>query len=224
MAVITATFAAAHQLDHAFAIAIDDVTRDAYGRFASASGRTAARCRESQHLFARTSGLDWRNPGFAQGGDHPVVCVSWDDANAYAQWLSQRTGARYRLPSRQEWLLVARLGGAGTACASANIGRRSGPAANCNDGYAQTAPVGRFAPTPPGIHDIAGNVSAWIDGCAKPGRDAKDCRSRAFRGLSWRDDDSEPNYKHADTSAGDIGFAYVGFRLVRELPGDNTRP
>jgi serine/threonine-protein kinase PpkA len=222
MAVITSAFAAAHQVDHPFAIAIDDVTREAYGRFVAARGRKSARCRESQNLFARSRGLDWRDPGFAQDGNHPVVCVSWDDANAYVQWLSQRTGAHYRLPNREEWLLLARLGGSGTVCASANIGSRSGAAAHCNDGYAQTAPVGRFAPTPPGIHDIAGNVSTWIDGCARPERNAKDCNTHAFRGLSWRDDDSKPNSGRVDTSAGDIGYVSVGFRVVRALPTDKA--
>lgn len=200
----------------AFAIAVDDVDRGAYARFAAATGRPPARCRASQRLFARSSGLDWRHPGFDQTDAHPVVCVSWNDADAYARWLGRRTGARYRLPGAQEWLRVAQAAGSGLGCNAANIGARSGTASGCDDGYAQTSPVGSFPATPPGLHDIAGNVSEWIDGCAKSGGAA--CDQRRFRGLSWRDDDGESNLARSDTADTDIGYANVGFRVVRELP------
>ncbi len=212
--VVPAKRAAAAQVDHAFAIAVGDVSRAAYARFANASGRAPAHCRDSQRLLARSRGLDWRTPGFVQGDDHPVVCVSWDDADAYAHWLSQRTGARYRLPTQQEWLLLARAAGAGVDCAATNIGERSGDAAHCNDGYQKTSPIGHFPATSPGIYDISGNVSVWMDGCAKPGA----CREHAYRGLSWRDDDGESNLKRMDTAGSDIGYANVGFRVVREVP------
>ena len=212
------------RLEPAFAIAVDDSSRGAYALFAASSGRAPARCRESPNLFARSKGLDWRHPGFAQGDDHPVVCVSWDDASAYARWLSQRSGAHYRLATRQEWRAVAQAAGTATDCSVANIGTRSGAAAGCDDGYAQTAPRGRYAATPPGIHDIVGNVSTWIDGCAKPVRKDDRCRDREFRGLSWRDDDGSANLDRADTSAGDVGYVDVGFRLVRELPAGAALP
>jgi hypothetical protein len=219
MAVVTASRAAASHVDHAFAIETTDVTRGAYARFAGASGRAATTCRSSQALLARLShGLDWRSPGFQQTDEHPVVCVSWDDANAYARWLSRRTGAHYRLPTRQEWLLAAQSAGSGTGCRKANIDTHSGKGANCDDGYAQTSPVGRFPATPEGLYDIAGNVSAWIDGCMKPGQGGTACEVRAFRGLSWHDDDSDSNLGKTDTAASDVGYANVGFRVVRELP------
>ncbi|GAA0720744.1 bifunctional serine/threonine-protein kinase/formylglycine-generating enzyme family protein [Dokdonella soli] len=223
MVVMPASRAMAGHVDHAFAIAATDVTRGAYARFVAASGRAPTRCRTSQRLFARSDGLGWRTPGFAQGDDHPVVCVSWDDANAYAHWLSRRTGARYRLPSPQEWLLAAQTAGAGTACGAANIDHSSRKP-NCDDGFEYTAPVGHFAATPPGLYDIAGNVSAWIDGCAKRDGNTAGCSEHTFRGLSWRDDDDDSNLTRTGTSAGDIGYANVGFRLVRELPvGDPSR-
>ncbi|HEY0180158.1 MAG TPA: bifunctional serine/threonine-protein kinase/formylglycine-generating enzyme family protein [Dokdonella sp.] len=217
MAVVPTLLAASARIDHAFAIATTEVTRAAYARFVAASGRRPAPCRDSQRLFARSDGLDWTHPGFAQADDHPVVCVSWDDANAYARWLGARTGARYRLPSDEEWLLVAQPAGAGTDCGAANIARRSGAGA-CDDGYTWTAPVGHFAATPLGVYDISGNVGEWIDGCARAGRDDASCRERAFRGLSWRDDASESNLRRRGTSAPDVGYATVGFRLVREVP------
>ncbi|MBO9663625.1 bifunctional serine/threonine-protein kinase/formylglycine-generating enzyme family protein [Dokdonella sp.] len=211
LVIVPGLLAAAGHVENAFAVSTGDITRGAYERFVESTGRATAPCRESQRLFAR-DGLSWRAPGFTQADDHPVVCVSWEDASAYASWLSRKTGARYRLPTQREWLLLAQPAEAGTACGAANLAKRS----NCDDGYAQTAPVGRFATTPPGVYDIAGNVSQWIDGCAKPG--AGECGERSFRGLSWRDDGDESNLARVGLSAGDVGYASVGFRLVRELP------
>jgi serine/threonine-protein kinase PpkA len=214
LAIVPAARAAAAHIDHGFAITLTDVTRAAYARFAAS--RPPSRCRESQRLFARSDGLTWRTPGFSQGDDHPVVCVSWNDADAYARWLGQRTGERYRLPTRAEWQFVAQSAGAGTACGAANLAHHAAKGANCDDGFAQTAPVGHFPPTAFGLRDVAGNVSEWLDGCARAGRE--DCRERALRGLSWRDDDDDSNLTREDTAASDIGYAFVGFRLVRELP------
>ncbi|MEO6689656.1 MAG: SUMF1/EgtB/PvdO family nonheme iron enzyme, partial [Dokdonella sp.] len=219
VAVMTAGRAAAAHVDHAFAIQTTDVTRGAYAHFATASGRAASTCHESQSLLARLPrGLNWRAPGFSQSDDHPVVCVSWNDANAYARWLSKRTGATYRLPSKQEWLMAAQQAGTGRGCRMANIAAHVEEGAQCDDAFTHTAPVGRFAATPPGLYDMAGNVSAWIDGCASDGGSDATCNERVFRGLSWHDDDDDSNLDRVDTAPGDVGYANVGFRVVRELP------
>ena len=199
------------------AIGVHEVTRGDYAVFVRETGRAAARCRASQNLLAlvRDRGIDWRNPGFAQGDDHPVVCVSWNDAIAYARWMSQRTGASYRLPNSNEWLSAARPAGKANGCTANTDAHATG----CKDGYEHTAPVGHFAPAPNGLKDIAGNVSEWVDVCAKPGRAGSGCPVHRFRGLSWHDDDDESNLDRMDTAAADIGFANVGFRVVRELRG-----
>jgi serine/threonine protein kinase len=198
------------------AIAVHEVTRGDYALFARETGRATARCRASQNLLAlvRNRDIDWRNPGFLQGDDHPVVCASWNDAMAYASWLGQRTGARYRLPNSNEWLLAARPAGKGSGCRVANIDSHAN---DCSDGYEYTAPVGHFSASPNGLRDIAGNVSEWVDVCAKPGRMGNTCPVHRFRGLSWLDDDDESNVDRMDTAAADLGYANVGFRVVREL-------
>ena len=207
---------------HAFGIMVNEVTRGEWRRFAEATGRPAARCRAGNALlsFVRARKPDWRDPGFEQGDAHPAVCVSWDDANAYAQWLGARTGASWRLPNGDEWSAAARAAGAGTACGSANIGARSG--AGCNDRYEYTAPVGVHAATPPGVHDIAGNVSEWIDVCARPGRAQPACGEHRYRGTSWRNDDGSANGSREGSAGATTGFVEVGFRLVRESPAPRS--
>ncbi|HEX7768920.1 MAG TPA: SUMF1/EgtB/PvdO family nonheme iron enzyme, partial [Dokdonella sp.] len=181
-----------------------------------ATGRAASRCRSGNALLSLVRGRrpDWRDPGFAQDDRHPVVCVSWDDANAYARWLGARTGIAWRLPNAAEWNAVARAAGAGTRCGHSNIAARDG----CDDRYEYTAPVGRHGATAPGVHDIAGNVGEWIDICARPGRAHPACGEHRYRGLSWRDDAEHSNLERDEGAAATIGYVDVGFRLVHDLP------
>jgi len=85
-----------------FAIGRRPVSRSDYARFARTTGRTPTLCRERVSLLRVIAPRDWRSPGFSQGEGEPVVCVSLDDAEAYAKWYSQQTGHRYRLPSASE--------------------------------------------------------------------------------------------------------------------------
>jgi tRNA A-37 threonylcarbamoyl transferase component Bud32 len=88
--------------DRIIAVSQHDVSRSDYARFASATGREAALCRERVSLLRIVAPRSWKAPGFEQSAQHPVVCVSWEDAQAYARWLSQRTGRHYRLPTVTE--------------------------------------------------------------------------------------------------------------------------
>jgi formylglycine-generating enzyme required for sulfatase activity len=122
---------------------------------------------------------NWRNPGFEQTDDHPVVCVSWNDAEAFCAWLSEKEGRTYRLPSEAEWEYCCRAKTTTRFCCGddetrlkefANI-----PDASFNqkwplfhwrgvawdDGYPFTAPVGQFQTNAFGLHDMHGNVWEW---------------------------------------------------------------
>ena len=87
-----------------FAVGVYEVTREEFERFVEATGYSTG------HFCGTNEEGHWLNPGFRQKEREPVVCVSWDDAQAYAQWLSQETGQEYRLLSEAEWEYVARAG------------------------------------------------------------------------------------------------------------------
>ena len=87
------------------------VSRDEYARFSEATGREPARCRERASLLRVIAPRSWRSPGFEQRESDPVVCVSWDDAQAYATWLGARDGLDYRLATASEWVRLPAAGG-----------------------------------------------------------------------------------------------------------------
>ncbi|HVR80984.1 MAG TPA: bifunctional serine/threonine-protein kinase/formylglycine-generating enzyme family protein [Luteimonas sp.] len=90
----------------------NEVSHADYARFASATGRAAALCRERASLLRIVAPRSWQSPGFAQSPQQPVVCVSWSDAEAYARWFGQRNSHRYRLPSAAEARALPAAGGA----------------------------------------------------------------------------------------------------------------
>lgn len=182
----------------------EEVGRADYARFADATGRKATRCRSRLSPLRLLDRRDWRDPGFAQREAEPVVCVSAEDAQAYAQWLSTQTGKRYRLPTRAEWRHAWQAAPpppcSGVACAA----RRG------------TAPAGSLAATALGLNDLAGNAAEWTADCAGVDAASAVCERRIVAGSSWRDapGGGEPPLREL---ASDRGYDDVGFRLVRDL-------
>lgn len=122
--------------------------------------------------------LSWRSPGYEQTDDHPVSCLNWSDAVAYAAWLSGQTGARYRLPSEAEFEYFNRAGrefddkpdaaGLARLCDVANgagLETRLPYASRCRDGYAHASPVRSFLPNAFGLYDTTGNLWEFTADC-----------------------------------------------------------
>ena len=171
-----------------FAVGKFDVTRGQWAAFASATNRgTPAGC-----FWTGRSGMNldpdgsWRNLPFPQDDSHPVVCVTWNDAQDYARWLSQRTSHRYRLLTEAEWEYAARAGtatafpwGSSASHDFANYGSDACCAglASGRDRWMYTSPAGSFPPNAFGLHDMSGNVLQWcrivsplpIRGCPRMG-------------------------------------------------------
>jgi serine/threonine-protein kinase PpkA len=170
------------------------VTRQEYAAFVAATGHASARCRirtARVTLKRRT----WERPGFAQDGRHPVVCVSAADAIAYATWLGQRDGQRYRLPQADEWRALG-LTNATPTCRSPCKG---------------TASIDAGATVASGLRTHAGSAREWSGDCLGG------CEQRASVGASWRDAAPTSGAREAGALKSDMGYDDIGFRLVREV-------
>ena len=193
----------------------------------------------------------WKNSGFAQTDDHPVVNVSWNDAQAFCKWLSAKEGVTYRLPTEAEWEYACRAGSTtmyqtgddpeglvsvgNVLDASAKAQLTEYPDLSylsANDGYAFTAPVGRFRANPWGLYDLHGNVNEWCqdwDG-EYPSGDVTDPvgpgagSHRVDRGGSW--DDFAGICRSAYRSRGSPSRrdSFLGFRVLRSSAKSSKQP
>jgi formylglycine-generating enzyme required for sulfatase activity len=113
--------------------------------------------------FAQATGREEPNDEGWERGDRPVINVSWDDATAYTEWLSEETGQRYRLPTEAEWEYAARAGSNTKYWWGNEIGSNRANCDNdsCGDNFKYTAPVGSFAANAFGLYDTVGNVWEW---------------------------------------------------------------
>lgn len=199
-----------------------EVTNGQYHRF------------DEKHVSGAYDGHD------LNGDLQPVVNVTWDQANRFAGWMSGRGGVHFRLPTEAEWEYAARAGSKsafpwgdppGDGCRHANVGdataKKAWPKWNvfpCEDGFAETAPVGMFMPNGFGLYDMIGNVWEWVADWYSPSYYASSPKDdpkgpaqgffRTARGGSWAvwpDYARTANRTGIDPTHPDV---HVGFRLV----------
>ncbi|MBN1350415.1 SUMF1/EgtB/PvdO family nonheme iron enzyme [candidate division KSB1 bacterium] len=163
------------------------------------------------------------------GDNYPVVGVSWDDAQAYCEWVGAKNNVTGRLPTETEWEYAARLGGEGVRFATgtdhlsesdANFLVKSGV-----DNWRYTAPVGTFGRNQLGLADMAGNVWEWCydvhTGYA--GASSAGSRMRVIRGGGYNMFDWHCRSTKRLVLPISDGMATVGFRVVLIARGDVTR-
>ncbi len=243
------------RITRAFCLGEHEVTLGRFRQFVEATGYKTDAEKQGNRAWGlnlTTGGWEelhectWRNPGFPQEDRHPVVAVSWNDADAFCQWLSRKEAQTYRLPTEAQWEYACRagsttlyFGGDDPACLQryGNVGDVSLKAAcprlrseMCawRDGHAFTAPVGSFEPNAFGIYDMHGNVWEWCADFWSPdyyhespvsdpaGPPAG--ASRVCRGGSW-------NYDYPDLfrcayrylNHPDLRGLDLGFRVARTL-------
>jgi len=216
-------------LDARMAMAKHDVTRGEFRRFWNAVGKSqfpegSISCRDRESVFRSSKKRSWENPDVAQDDTHPVVCVSWEEAASYAQWLSKQTGKHYRLMTAAEFDNVVRKAPTGAcksnlADASFNKKYDTRDGADCDDGYAGTSPVGHFGGVAGGIADIDGNVRTWVGACGNGSAAEVGSRCRDFlvKGRSWLSQPGKESPTFSDTYGADVSLNTVGFRVVRDL-------
>ena len=200
----------------------------------------------------KQSGVNWQHNYLgekAAQGD-PVIHVSFTDARAYVQWLSASTGKHYRLPSEAEYEYVARAAGRGsywwgegsptgvvenlTGQLDESPDKRTWgtPFENYGDGYWGPAPAGSLKDSslvhPMGVHDIAGNVTEWVEDCwyadysdapndGSAWVDPNNCMRRVVRGGYWGSAPQKSRAAFRISAAPESTGPVIGFRIARDL-------
>jgi formylglycine-generating enzyme required for sulfatase activity len=200
-------------IPEAFAVGRYEVT---VGQFREFADETSYRTEGGCHLWTGVaweidSSKSWQDPGFNQSDQHPVGCMNWDDAEAYAIWLARKAGQSYRLLSEAEWEYAQRAGAATLwshgndetgICRYGNIrddtyrsNTDDTAGAQCDDGSITKAPVGSYQPNEFGLYDMTGNVYEWTQDCWNDSYSGSptngsawmsgDCSRHTLRGGSW---------------------------------------
>ncbi|MBL8642627.1 MAG: SUMF1/EgtB/PvdO family nonheme iron enzyme [Rhodospirillaceae bacterium] len=231
-----------------------EITLGQYREFVREAGYQAPKkaCRVWDNEFVDKDDATPENPYQPQRPEpnHPVGCVSWNDAQAFIAWLSKKTGKAYRLPSTSEWEYAARAGtttarfwgdSPDQACDYANTYDISSKEkypfpwtfSACKDGYPEQAPVGKFKPNNFGLYDMVGNVWEWTADCyagshqGRP-RDGRPwvwqgtCENRETRGGAWMSAPERNRIAWPGRDPAERRLNYFGFRIARDLDAAYT--
>ena len=244
------------RFERGFALAVRETSVEEFARFVAATGyRTVAEQRGRSSVYderggamVELRGAHWRRSYLGRtpaSPQDPVVHIAFDDAVAYAEWLSVRTGLRYRLPSEAEFEYALRGGEAAPWAWGRNLppralanltgdgdespqGRRWGRAIRgWSDGHWGPAPVGSYPPEAFGTRDLVGNVSEWVEDCwhdsyRRAPVDGRawvnpGCGERVVRGGSWASTIDQARSAFRLQVPAELTSARIGFRVARDL-------
>lgn len=239
------------QITKPFYLGVHEVTVGQFRRFVTATGyKTEAETdgeggygwNEADGKFeGRDPKYNWKNAGFSQNDDHPVVNVTWNDAVAFCAWLTRQEGIEYRLPTEAEWEYacragtetmffygddpegLARVGNVADGTAKSKWKNYSSfDYLEARDEHIFTAPVGEYRVNAFGLYDMHGNVYEWCSdwygdyesGLAVDPTGAKTGSDRVCRGGSWSN--APPScrsaYRYGDSP--DYRDSDLGFRVA----------
>ena len=218
-----------------FAVGRFAITRGQFAKFVKATGyKTDGGCWAwSGTEVQDDKNASWRSPGFDQSDEHPVVCVNWDDATAYAAWLAKTTKQPYRLLSEAEFEYAARAGtstpfwwGKSISTSQANYaGKYTHAGSAKGESRQKTMPVKSFKPNPWGLYQVHGNVWTWTGDCwvdnykdapdDGSARATGDCDVRVLRGGSWYVDPLNLRAAYRGSLVAAERSLDSGFRLAR---------
>lgn len=207
-----------------FAVTTTEITVADYQQFAEEKQIEETKC---QHLsrykvFGKNT---WKKPPMQQSPTHPVVCVTAKNAQQYAEWISQKSGVKYRLPSKQEWLYLNQITEQNPGCNSGNIAGKETSQINkleterfdCTDSATYTSSVGAQKADKLGIYDLHGNVSEWVLNCST---DLNNCKDYTAIGTSWLSGKNVIPTQTLDNIQSNQAYSNIGFRLIREFYTD----
>ena len=162
-------------------------------------------------------------------GKRPVINVSWHEVHIYINWLNQKTGKAYRLPSEAEWEYAARAGSRSKYTWGNTIGRNRANCDGCGSLWdnLQTAPIGSFKPNQFGLYDMHGNVWEWTQDCWNPTYqgapnkgepwESGNCDARVLRGGSWGFEPDNLRSASRIMFSASGRYSDFGFRLAEDL-------
>jgi len=218
----------------AFSIGKYPITVNQFRLFIDESGyRTDAERGEGavvyhEKVWSQKRDANWKNPYFEQNEDHPVVCISWNDARAYCDWISQQTQEEYRLLTEAEWEYACRSGSETRyffGDDDKSLAKFSWYSENSND---KTHPINLRKPNQFGLHETHGNIWEWVNDWydkeyykhspVENPRGPGESSYRAFRGCSWHNASEDCRSAFRRGRRPSFCDATLGFRLARTNP------
>ncbi|MDP2805858.1 MAG: SUMF1/EgtB/PvdO family nonheme iron enzyme [Gallionellaceae bacterium] len=206
-----------------FSLSKTEITRRQFAVFVNETGySTGEKCNVIvDGKWELRNGVNWKNLGYLQDDNHPVACINWNDAQAFTEWLSSKTGKQYRLPSEAEWEYACGAGEQSKYCGSDDV------ASVAWNNVAKTYPVATKLPNAFGLYDMSGNVCEFVEDGFHPNYEGAptndgsawigDGLSQVVRGGSWINNSNFVRSTIRSWSAPNFRTNIFGFRVANTL-------